>query len=182
MTDPAAYDPNASASSPATSPYVIAASGTTLRTVAGEPTWARENVWFGAGGSPSSLEAAPAYQAPLTYGQYAGQRGPDIAMDANPGTGAQFYYNGGLIQVGGTSLSAPLFTGAWARILQADGAGLGFAGPHLYTLTTAAFHAVTAGNNRGDAPVGGYIARPGWDWATGLGSLDVGVAASQLAN
>jgi subtilase family serine protease len=185
MTNPAAYDPNASASNPANSPYVVAASGTTLRTVAGEPTWARENVWFDAGGSPSSLELAPAYQAPLTYGQYAGQRGPDIAMDANPGTGAVFYYNGGLIQVGGTSLSAPLFTGAWARILEAyksNTTPLGFAGPHLYALSPAAFHDVTAGNNRGDVPVGGYIARPGWDWATGLGSLDVGVAAAQLSN
>lgn len=182
LTDATAYDPNASASNPANSPYVVAASGTTLRTVAGEPTWARENVWFGAGGSPSSLETAPAYQAPLTYGPYAGQRGPDIAMDANPGTGAVFYYNGDLIQVGGTSLSAPLFTGAWARILEADGASVGFAGPHLYALSPSAFHDVTAGNNRGDVPVGGYIARPGWDWATGLGSLDVGVAASQLAN
>ena len=84
-----------------------------------------------------------------------------------------------------TSLSAPLFTGAWARILEADKSNttpLGFAGPHLYALSPAAFHDVTAGNNRGDVPVGGYIARPGWDWATGLGSLDVGVAAAQLSN
>jgi hypothetical protein len=34
---------------------------------------------------------------------------------------------------------------------------------------------VRAGNNRG------YIAKPGWDWATGLGSIDVGRAAAILA-
>jgi subtilase family serine protease len=177
-----------SASSPANSPYVIAASGTTLRTVAGEPTWARENVWFNSGGSPSSVETAPGYQTALTYGPFAGQRGPDIAFDANPGTGAIYYNDGGLIQVGGTSLSAPLFTGAWARILEADMANttaLGFAGPNLYAVygsDPSAFHDVTAGNNRGDDPVGGYIARPGWDWATGLGSFDVGQMAADLQN
>lgn len=179
------YNPDNAASSPANSPYVVAASGTTLRTTTTSPAaWARENVWFDAGGSPSSYEVSPAYQAGLTYGTYAGARGPDIAFDANPGTGAQYYYYGGLIQVGGTSLSAPLFTGAWARILGADGASLGWAGPNLYAAYASnpgAFHDVTAGNNRGNDSVGGYIAQRGWDWATGLGSFNVGQVAADLA-
>ncbi|HVX03678.1 MAG TPA: xanthorhodopsin, partial [Rhodanobacteraceae bacterium] len=77
-------------------------------------------------------------------------------------------------QWGGTSLAAPIFAGAWARILEGNPA-LGFAAPNLYTLPAAALHDVRAGNN------GGYLAKPGWDWATGLGSFDVGRAAAILA-
>jgi hypothetical protein len=177
-----------SASAPANSPYAVAVSGTTLRTTTESPAaWARENVWFDAGGSPSSVETAQAWQTALTYGPFAGQRGPDVAFDANPGTGAVYYLDGDLVQVGGTSLAAPLFTGAWARILEADQVNttaLGFAAPSLYAVYAsdpAAFHDVTAGNNRGDDPVGGYIAQRGWDWATGLGSFDVGQVAADLA-
>src|SRR6185437_4624131 len=161
-----------SASYPASSPWVVAVSGTTLR--ASDTTWARENVWLGAGGSPSSAEAAQSWQAGLTYGTYAGQRGPDVAFDANPSSGEMVLLQGNYYQVGGTSLAAPLFAGAWARILQGN-PGLGFAAPNLYTLPAAALHDVRAGNN------GGYLAKPGWDWATGLGSFDVGRAAAILA-
>lgn len=190
---PGTYNPNESASSPANSPWVVQVGGTALRTTvpaAGAmPAWARENVWFDGGGSPSSLEAAASYQAPLTYGPYAGQRGPDVAFDAAPGTGAWYYVGGSaapqLILVGGTSLASPLFVGSWARILQADAGNttkLGWAGPNIYKLPASVFHDVTAGNNRSWETVGGYIARPGWDWATGRGSLDVAAAAAALKN
>jgi pseudomonalisin/xanthomonalisin len=161
-----------SASFPASSPWVVAVSGTTLR--ASDTTWARENVWLGAGGSPSSAEAAQPWQAGLTYGTFAGSRGPDVAFDANPASGELVLIQGSYGQIGGTSLAAPLTAGAWARILQTN-PGLGFAAPHLYTLPASALHDVRSGNNRG------YIARPGWDWATGLGSFDVGRAAAALS-
>jgi subtilase family serine protease len=160
-----------SASYPASSPWVVSVSGTTLR--ASDTTWARENVWLGAGGSPSSAEAAPSWQAGRTYGTFAGQRGPDVAFDANPSSGELVLLQGNYYQIGGTSLAAPLAAGAWARILQGN-PGLGFAAPHLYTLPASALHDVRAGNN------GGYLAKPGWDWATGLGSFDVGKAAAAL--
>lgn len=160
-----------SASYPASSPWVVAVSGTTLR--ASDTTWARENVWLGAGGSPSSAEAAQSWQSGLTYGTYAGQRGPDVAFDANPSSGGIIWIRGGYQQWGGTSLAAPIFAGAWARILEGN-PGLGFAAPHLYALPASALHDVRAGNN------GGYLAKPGWDWATGLGSLDVSAAANAL--
>ena len=160
-----------SASYPASSPWVVAVSGTTLR--ASDTTWARENVWLGAGGSPSSAETAQSWQAGLTYGNFAGQRGPDVAFDANPSSGGLILIQGGYQQWGGTSLAAPIFAGAWARILQGN-PSLGFAAPNLYTLPASALHDVRAGNN------GGYIAKPGWDWATGLGSFDVGKAAAAL--
>ncbi|MGH8148262.1 MAG: S53 family peptidase [Rhodanobacteraceae bacterium] len=164
-------NPLDSASYPASSPWVVAVSGTTLR--ASHTTWARENVWIDSGGSPSSFEKAQSWQAPLTYGPFAGQRGPDVAFDANPNSGAIINYAGGLAQVGGTSLAAPLFAGAWARILQGNEA-LGFAAPHLYALPKRDLHDIRSGNN------GYYIARPGWDWASGLGSFEVAPAARAL--
>lgn len=156
---------------PASSPWVVAVSGTTLR--ASDTAWARENVWIDAGGSPSSFEKAQSWQAPLTYGTYASYRGPDVAFDANPNSGSIIVVDGTLQQWGGTSLASPLFVGAWARILQ-DNPGLGFAAPHLYALPASALHDVVSGNN------GQYIAKRGWDWATGLGSFDVGKAAAAL--
>lgn len=160
-----------SASSPASSPWVVAVSGTTL--VASDTTWGRENLWALSGGSPSSFEPAQPWQAPLTYGVYAGARGPDVAFDGNPSSGSVFVYYGGEVQVGGTSLSAPLFAGAWARILEAN-PGAGFAAPVLYSLPASVFHDVRSGSNRG------WSARVGWDYASGLGSFDVGAASAAI--
>jgi xanthomonalisin len=160
-----------SASYPAASPWVVAVSGTTL--VASDTTWGRENLWAGAGGSPSSFEAAQPWQSDLTYGAYAGARGPDVAFDANPSSGSVYVYQGGLVQVGGTSLAAPLFAGAWARILEAN-PDAGFAAPVLYSLPASVFHDVRSGSNRG------WSARLGWDYASGLGSFDVGAASDAI--
>jgi pseudomonalisin len=156
-----------SASYPASSPYVISVAGTTLNAANG--AYSRETEWIGSGGSPSSFESAPAWQGKLTYGTYKGMRGPDVAFDANPNTGAIYYNYGQLVQVGGTSLSAPIFAGAWARLL-ANGAvhAITPAGQQLYAMPASYFHDITAGNNHG------YIAKRGWDWASGLGSLNLG--------
>jgi pseudomonalisin/xanthomonalisin len=165
-------NPKDSASYPASSPWVVAVSGTTLLVSANG--WANENLWLGSGGSPSSAEAAQPWQAGLTYGTFAGARGPDVAFDGNPSSGAVVLNDGNYYQVGGTSLSAPLFAGAWARILQTN-PGLGFAAPYLYTLPASVLHDVISGTNHG------YSAKLGWDWATGLGSFKVDAAASALS-
>lgn len=164
-------NPKNSASYPASSPWVVAVSGTVLR--ASSTTWQRETLWSGAGGSPSSFELAQPWQAGLTYGAYAGARGPDVAFDASPSTGTYVLAGGNYYQVGGTSLSAPLFAGAWARLLE-DNPGLGFAAPVLYSLPASVFHDVRSGNNQG------WVALRGWDYASGLGSFDVSAAAAAL--
>jgi len=166
-------NPLDSASYPASSPWVVAASGTTL--LVSSHAWANENVWLGSGGSPSSAEVAQPWQAGLTYGTFAGARGPDVAFDGNPSSGAVVLNDGHYYQVGGTSLSAPLFAGAWARILQGN-PGLGFAAPYLYALPASVLHDVTSGTNHG------YSTKVGWDWATGLGSFDVGRASAALSD
>ena len=98
---------------------------------------------------------------------------------------------GNVTGVGGTSAGTPSFAGVLALIEQKLGqtAGLGNINPILYGLGgTSAFHDVTTGNNSSPCAHGspdcqtatsiGYSAAPGYDLATGWGSID----ASNLAN
>jgi subtilase family serine protease len=100
-------------------------------------------------------------------------------MDAALDTGALVYVDGTQELIGGTSLASPLAVGAWARLESAHANALGFAAPALYGVyqrtnpgltdlnAVPGFHDVIAGAN------GLYTAKPGWDYTTGLGSLDV---------
>jgi subtilase family serine protease len=160
-----------SASYPASSPYVIAVAGTTLDTSG--TSYLSESEWRSSGGSPSSFEPAPSWQVPKQRGTYAGSRGPDVAFDGDPNTGAIIYVSayGGYVQVGGTSLSAPLFAGSWARLLSNGVVDAGTpAGQQLYAFPYADFHDVKTGTNGS----GGFRAHLGWDWASGRGSLNLG--------
>src|SRR6516225_8310464 len=97
--------------------------------------------------------------------------------------------------VGGTSAGAPPFAGLAALLNQQlvvsgkqSGPGLGNINPKLYTLAqsaSAAFHDIITGNNRitatcpGPVPtlpctpgLVGFVAGPGYDQVTGLGSVD----------
>jgi len=166
-----------SASSPASSPYVVAVGGTTLST-GRRGQYYTETAWNGGGGSPSSFEVAPQWQIDSGVIGNSQARGlPDVSFDADPSSGAKIVFNGAFAQVGGTSLAAPLFAGAWARILESTGmtGSAAFAAPHLYQgLTTSDFHDVVRGSN------GQYRATVGWDFTTGFGSINVFNAASQL--
>jgi trimeric autotransporter adhesin len=95
--------------------------------------------------------------------------------------------------VGGTSAAAPAFAGILALVNQKAGGRIGNPNPMLYVLgqyVPPAFHDVTVGNNSvncdsGSANCGangfltGYDAGPGYDMATGLGSVN---AASLVDN
>jgi pseudomonalisin len=144
---------------PASSPYVIAVSGTSV-TTGTSGSWVSETLWSGAGGSPSTVEPKPSWQ---TQGGGTTRDVADVAFDADPNSGAIIIVNGSNAQYGGTSLAAPLFAATWARMLAAHPT-LGFAGPHLYTVSTASYHDVTSGSN------GGETATVGWDYASGFGS------------
>lgn len=168
---------------PASSPYVVAVGGTTLDTNS-DGSYAGETAWAGSGGGVSTVETAPSWQQAVT-GSTA-RSVPDIAMDADPNSGALIIDAGSSEQVGGTSLAAPLSTGSWARIQSAHGNGLGFAAPVIYAAaasTPAAFHDVTSGCNNGTNLLDtllstllgqkDYCAKAGFDSVTGFGSLDV---------
>lgn len=155
---------------PAASQYVVAASGTTLN--ASTTTWNSATVWSDSGGSQSKFEPKPSWQNGLFSGNYRGVA--DIAYDADPNSGAKVYVNGSLQQIGGTSLSAPLFAGAWARVIAAKGTDVGFAAPLLYALPASDFHDITSGSN-------GISATVGYDLATGRGEPIISALIADIA-
>lgn len=182
---------------PAASPYVVAVGGTTLLSNPGG-TYKGEVAWYAGGGGISQFEYSPYWQqnvvptsvggAPVTV-----RAMPDIAMDADPNTGAVVYVNGAATVIGGTSLSSPLAVGVWARLESAHQNQLGFALPKLYasypaftgTPTSApsgttyakdGFHDVLTGAN------GAYTALPNYDYTTGLGSFDVKAKNAVIGN
>lgn len=160
---------------PASSQYVVGAGGTTLLAASGD-VYDQEIAWYAGGGGISQFEYCPYWQsaAGVTACQDSSKGIPDVAMDADPYSGANVYYDGSILIVGGTSLSSPLALGTWARMISAN-PKLGFASPHLYRLYNGAttpgtyphggFHDIVAGAN------GLYSALPGWDYTTGLGSF-----------
>lgn len=162
---------------PASSPYVVGVGGTTLVTNA-NGSYDEEIAWVAGGGGPSLFEAAPSWQSgvapPLSTpcGLQAvvtcGRTVPDVAMDADPNSGANVYVNGTPEGVGGTSLSSPLTLGVWARLESGHRNGLGFGAPRLYhAYGSAGYHDITLGDT------GPYPATPGYDLATGMGTFDV---------
>ncbi|PRC94361.1 protease pro-enzyme activation domain-containing protein [Solimicrobium silvestre] len=175
---------------PASSPYVIAVGGSSVNTT-GTTTWASETVWActsasscqqsangGAGGGPSLDETAPSWQISAGVLKGATKRGvPDIALDADPNTGAMVLINGQQTQIGGTSLAAPLFAGFWARVQSMNANALAFPAAKMYQLAAAnptMFHDIVSGSN------GGYSAAAGWDYASGYGSLNMANFASVM--
>ena len=166
---------------PASSPYVVAVGGTTVTTNT-DGSYAGETTWAGGGGGVSVDETAPSWQQAVTHSTARGL--PDVSMDADPNSGALIIVSGSSLQVGGTSLAAPLSTGTWARVESAHGNSLAFAAPIIYAAasTPGAFHDVTSGCNSGSglqallsALLGqkDYCAAAGYDNATGLGTFDI---------
>jgi uncharacterized protein (TIGR03437 family) len=145
------------------------------------------------GGGASAFFLKPAWQ-PGTGGPNDGARGvPDLALAASANHNGYMVYTGGALSVfGGTSAGTPVFAGMVALINQylarsGESAGLGNVNPRLYSLSQSApnaFHDVTTGTNavvvactaRARNCTGGsygYTAGPGYDLASGLGSVDL---------
>jgi pseudomonalisin/xanthomonalisin len=163
---------------PAVSPYATAIGGTTLSTN-GQTEYMSETVWSGGGGGMSVTEKEPKYQKKALTMALTGRGIPDISFSASPASGCLVVVDGGarLEQVGGTSLSAPMFMGFWARIQTMQGNALVSPNKAIYRYTKKAAnaalytHDVTSGSN-------GYTAGPGWDLGSGYGSLDVAAFAA----
>jgi len=178
MSFPAMPDELAHVDFPASSPHALACGGTRLDLAASPPT---EAVWNGhgaSGGGISSVFAVPTYQMALSMpsavnpGAGAGRGVPDVAGNADPGTGYLVHLDG-MDQngVGGTSAVAPLWAGLIARLNESLGGQIGFIHPTLYRLIgSGCFTDITAGNNDVGHDNGGYTAAAGWDACTGLGT------------
>jgi pseudomonalisin len=163
-----------SVSYPASSPWVVSVGGTTLTTNGN--SWAGETAWSDSGGGTSKYETAQSWQSSATGSTK--REVPDVAMDANPNSGAIIIVDGASEQVGGTSLATPLATGSWTRVESAHGVSLGFAASPIYAAvgkSPTPYHDVTSGGN-GLLGTGlfGYKAGPGYDEVTGWGTFDVG--------
>ena len=153
---------------------------------------------LGAGGGGASIFfAKPSWQTGPGVPADGRRDVPDISLNASAdhdsylictsGSCVNGYReaNNDLQVVGGTSAGAPSFAGVMALIDQQQKGAQGNVNPRLYSLfakSPGAFHDTITGDNRvpceagtPDCPSGGdigYSAGPGYDLATGLGSID----------
>jgi uncharacterized protein (TIGR03437 family) len=146
----------------------------------------------GSTGGASTLFSKPAWQAGPGVPNDGARDVPDVALaSAAQHDPYVIFTNGGQISYeGGTSVATPVFAGMIVLLNQylvSNGiqskAGLGNINPALYRLaqsTPNAFHDITQGDNIVPCSGGtgcrggfmGYSAGPGYDQATGLGSVD----------
>jgi len=182
-------DGHAHVNFPATSPYVLAVGGTTVRKAAGNVT---EVAWKdgsgvrpnggSTGGGVSTRIPRPAWQHNVAVqsvnpGAMAGRVVPDIAADASANTGYWTVVDGQGEPSGGTSASSPLWAALIARINAKlpQGKAAGYLTPLLYanvaggTMGSTCCKDITSGNNV-TAAVGGYYAQAGYDAVTGWGA------------
>jgi kumamolisin len=172
---------------PATSPFVLAVGGTSLRrrrtskgsSVIHETVW-NDGPGSGTGGGVSDYTPVPAWQSgivpgSINPGHFAGRAIPDVAANADPATGYLTMSGGKFGIVGGTSASAPLWAALIARINAALGAKTGNFNVLLYSKYGPAdvLRDITLGDNDTDGLLGGqFAAGPGWDACTGWGVPD----------
>ena len=172
---------------PASSPYALACGGTHLTgsgsTITAESVWNNLPSNGATGGGVSATFSLPTWQAgahvapSVNAGHFAGRGLPEVAGDADPGTGYQVGVDGTNIVVGGTSAVAPLWAGLIACMNSALKATVGYFNPTLYQQIAAeagTFRDITSGNN------GSYKAGSGWDACTGWGSPDGAVILRAL--
>jgi uncharacterized protein (TIGR03437 family) len=145
------------------------------------------------GGGASAFFLKPSWQTGAGVPNDGARDVPDISLAASAGHNGYMVYTGGVLSVfGGTSAGTPVFAGMVALLNQylarTPGAapGSGNVNPRLYALAQAVpsvFHDVTTGHNRvtitcrtatRNCTEGsfGYDAGPGFDLASGLGSVD----------
>ncbi|MDD9146991.1 MULTISPECIES: S53 family peptidase [unclassified Sporolactobacillus] len=165
---------------PASSPHMLACGGTRLE--GSGATITNETVWddgpdSSTGGGVSDSFKLPAWQnsanvpSSANPGGKSGRGVPDVAGNADPGTGYQILVDGQQTVIGGTSAVAPLWSGLIALINQQLGHAIGFIQPVLYNASArSALRDITQGNNDSSRIKGAYAAGPGWDACTGLGS------------
>ena len=98
---------------------------------------------------------------------FAGRNSPDLSTNADPESGYQYIQEGMVVDgYGGTSFVAPQLNGVTALFVEATGRRIGQINPALYRLKGASTADITLGDNWG------YAALPGFDNASGLGTLN----------
>ena len=175
---------------PASDPLVTALGGTQLHLNGEGNRVSPDTVWndgFGAGGGGvSAVFSRPEFQNSVAE-VVGDQRGvPDISMSAAVNGGVDVYDPtfGGWLVVGGTSEASPLFAGVVALSTQMVHHPVGYLNPTLYRLGERpgdnGIVDITMGNNT-FAGVTGFSAGPGYDLASGLGTVDAAKFVPALA-
>lgn len=189
---PATYN----VSDPGSQPLITCVGGTSLATGRGqvyvtESVWNRLGAGHGAtGGGYSIYWPIPSWQPASTVSMNGGsstyRNVPDVAAVGDPVTGVAVYSrpNGGWLQIGGTSVSAPV----WAGYLSIVNAGLeyvgntkiGFVNPFFYQDTE--LYQILDGSNGNAVIYGspGYSAGSVYNNCCGTGSLWGGGLAYQI--
>jgi hypothetical protein len=191
---------------PGSDPDVVAVGGTQLAlngdgSFNSEVTWTGDNYTGactsnhgGTGGGCSSLFAAPGYQTNNGHSPACGSGSrslPDVALNASSHTAQNYYFNGSLSGVAGTSIASPMMSGfvaqanAYLLAIGLGGAPIGQLNYKLYWLGEHAgnsyeahypFYDVTSGCNSNDITnlygLGSYCAGTGYDLTTGWGSFN----------
>jgi subtilase family serine protease len=181
---------------PASDPLVTTVGGTALHLnnsgnrLSPDVTWA--DVFGASGGGESTVFSRPQYQNAVA-GVVGAHRGmPDISLSAQPGAWGYYSFAGGG-GVGwhifsGTDEATPMMAGIVALADQAAGHPLGLINPALYKLgeqqqagaNGTGIVSVTSGATTFDA-VKGYHAGPGYNLATGWGTIDAAQFVPALA-
>ena len=147
------------------------------------------------GGGKSVIFSRPFYQRSVA-GVVGGQRGvPDISMSGACNGAVNMYQSfpgqpAGWYPTCGTSEATPLFAGVVALADQAAGHPLGLLNPALYAMARAGDPGivdVTSGNNTVSFRQGGklhtvtgFTASPGYDLASGLGTINAAEFVPEL--
>ena len=165
-----------SVATPEDIPHGTSVGGTTLSVDAnGNETG--EVGWDGSGGGVSVLFKMPGYQSKVPTIITSGRNLPDLAFDADPGSGASYYYGGGWAgPIGGTSMASPIFGAALTEIDQVVGARAGQFDTTMYRKWLARGYGTRAKPYFRDITVGSippYQAGPGYDQMSGIGSMIV---------
>jgi kumamolisin len=168
---------------PVDAPNNVAVGGTSLD-VNGQGQETGEVGWNGTGGGVSRIFALPPYQKGVANVIDRGRNIPDIAFDADPGTGESFYFGGGFDgPIGGTSLASPIFGAALTEIDQLQNARSGNFDVTLYKTwlangygsgSTAYFRDITVGH------LTHFRAKTGYDQMSGIGAMLVSPFATLL--
>ena len=153
---------------PASSRYVTAVGGTSLKRASNGRGWT-ESVWKGAGSGCSAYNSKPSWQHDAGCAK---RTVADVSAVADPNTGVAIYdsfltgYGVGWMVFGGTSVSAPIIAGVYA--LAGNAASVTY-GSSPYSHPSSLFD-VTTGSNGSCGSSYLCTAKVGYDGPSGLGT------------
>jgi len=158
---------------PASMNTVVSVGGTSLH-LDGSGGYGSEYVWDGTGSGCSSVNTAPSWQTSVSNwssigcGNFRGMN--DVSADADPSTGAAEYDSygyGGWIQMGGTSLAAPIIAGVYG--LAASASSWSYPAQSVYQ-SPDSLHDVASGSDGSCDYNLECNAGSGYDLPTGVGT------------